>query len=363
MGLESYITDIATGSKVSVDNDNGLEKNSLVVATRPLKRFNNVTKAFINPDYGYNMNVNAATSGTPEYIHDGGDSTYWTASDITGTNWKFGNEDQAHTGTQSIGGAFTVDGDVMQCVKGTTIDLSDYEAISGWIYVENWEDDELRIYGWDTGTPVQVGTYVNIGNYVNVGDTGIWQKFTIPFSDMNLEAEIMDAIRIEVVATVDPPDFYLDDIRLDAAGNGVAPIAFSLTPNLGKWLYVHSFSVVLVDIFTPVVTGSAVPKLSYDKLLNQTLSNGIVYHRTINGKIEFAFNFKTLAEVLSFPGLTIEDIGSDGVNMFMKLDMPFVSPHLLKPETDDSIVFTISDDLSELKFFRVFAACTEEVGE
>jgi hypothetical protein len=251
----------------------------------------------------------------------------------------------------------------MQCAKGTTIDLDDYESISGWVYIEDWVDDELRIFGWDTITPTQVGNYVNIGDYVNTGDTGVWQKFTIPFVNMSLESEIIDAIRIQVVAANGFPNFYLDDIRLDSAGDDVAPVTFSLTPTIGKWLYVHNFSIVLVDEFTPAVTGSAAPALSYDKFLKQTLTNGIVYHRTINGKIEFAFNFKTLAEILSFPGLTIEDIGSDGVNMFMKINMPFLEPHILKPEGDDSITFTISDDLSELKFFRVFAACTEEVEE
>ena len=360
MGIKTHITDISNNLKASIDNDNGLEKNSLVVATRPLKKFDNATKFFVNPTYGFNMNVNAATSGTPEYIHDGGDNTYWEASTIVGI-WTFDDTDQAHTGTQSINATSTVNDDIMQCKKSTTIDLSDYGAISGWIYITSWLPGEIRVFGWNTSTSLQIGDDVNIGDYINVGDLNIWQKFNISLVDMDLQNNTIDAIRTKVVATGDAPNFYLDDIQLEALSGGIPPIEFSLKADVGKWLYIYNYSIIFVDTFSPILTDSTMPKLSYDKILNQTLSNGVVYHRIVDGKIEFSFNFKTLAEILSFPGLTIEDLGSDGTNTFMKLSISFIEPIILKSEDADQVCFHVADDLSTLKIFRISAACTEEV--
>lgn len=47
------------------------------------------TKFFLNPGFGANMNLNAGFTGTPELIHNGGNTTEYTASAVQGTKFSF----------------------------------------------------------------------------------------------------------------------------------------------------------------------------------------------------------------------------------------------------------------------------------
>ena len=58
------------------------EANALVVATRPLKTFENAIRFFTSDNEGIDMNVDASSGGTPELIHDGIDNVYWTGTTI-----------------------------------------------------------------------------------------------------------------------------------------------------------------------------------------------------------------------------------------------------------------------------------------
>ncbi len=59
-----------------------------VVYTEPFKNFVSEGFFFINDTFGIDMNQNVTFSGTPEIIHDGGTTSAWTASIISGT-WNF----------------------------------------------------------------------------------------------------------------------------------------------------------------------------------------------------------------------------------------------------------------------------------
>lgn len=72
---------------------------------------------FLNPTFGADMNVNVGFSGTPEGIHDGGDKTLWTASNLTGSNFVFTSTTHAKQGIATVvdfsllsGDAVTIDG-------------------------------------------------------------------------------------------------------------------------------------------------------------------------------------------------------------------------------------------------------------
>jgi len=67
--IKNYITDPKTGIKAEVVNSD--ENNALVVATRPLKTFDNKLTYFSNPTYGIEMNQDGASGGTAIEIHDG----------------------------------------------------------------------------------------------------------------------------------------------------------------------------------------------------------------------------------------------------------------------------------------------------
>lgn len=361
MAIKILISDPKTEKQASIVD--GGEENALVVATRPLKSFYNKIKFFTNPDYGYNTNVAVGFSGTPIHIHNGIDNVYWLASVISGT-WIFNSTTQAHTGTKSIDASATTNNDTAQIAKGSTIDLSNYVAITGWVYLSSWNDrgtKGIQLYGWDTSTAAIVGSEINLKDYINIGLIGSWQKFVIPLPHMNLVGETIDAIRIKTVdiGAGSPPSYYLDDIQIEETKT---PIEFSIEPDPGTWLHVNNYSLLLVDAYASTLTDATMPYLSYDKLLGETsLTNGILYQRVIDGEVLLSFPFRDLGDILMFPGAKIENCGSDNTNTFLKILVDLIEPIVLKAENGDKISFIISDDLSGLLKLTVSANCKEEL--
>ena len=88
----------------------------LLVYTDPLKNLIEETKFVVNPSFGIAMNQDVGFTGTPDVIHDGTDTTAWTASALSGT-WTF--NDSTHAGqaivtvvdyTNNSGDAIEIDG-------------------------------------------------------------------------------------------------------------------------------------------------------------------------------------------------------------------------------------------------------------
>ena len=361
MTLKSLIIDRDNKVAASVSAEKG-EKSGLVVATRPLKLLENKIEFFSNPDYGHNMNIALGFAGVPVPIHNGIDNAYWTAFVVSGT-WTFDSAAQAHTGAKSIDGTATVNNDIAQIAKGASQDLTDYVAITGWIYLSLWDDrgrKGIRLYGWDIGTSTRVGIVVNLKNYINIGLTGSWQKFAIPLEDMNLVDQAIDAVRIQTI-DVGPgvaPNYYLDDIQIEEQ---VATQEFSIAPIDHKWLYVNNYSIFIAGAHAGILADATMPCLSSDKLLGvASLTHGILYQRVINGRITLSFPFRDLGDILMFPGARIESYGSDGKDAFLKIFVELYTPILLKQENEDKITFLISDDLSGLFKLVISANCSEE---
>lgn len=362
MPIKCLIIDPSTEIQASVINAG--EENALVVATRQLKSYTNKIKFFTNPEYGYGMNIAAGFSGTPEHIHNGIDNVYWFASAVSGT-WVFNSTAQAHTGTKSIDALATTNNSTAQIAKGSTIDLSGYVAITGWVYLSSWDDrgtKGIEMYGWDTVSSLMIGSVVDLRDYIDIGLINSWQKFTVPLSSMFLTDKIIDAVRFRTVdfGPGNPPNYYLDDIQIEET---IAPVEFRIEPDKNTWLHVNNYSIFLADVYDATLLNATMPNLSYDKLLGETsLTNGILYQRVIGGKIPLSFPFRNLGEILMFPGAKIaaESCGSDGTNTFLKIFVDLGEPIVLKSEDDDRISFMVSDDLSGLLKLVISANCREE---
>jgi hypothetical protein len=358
--VKALITDPKTGRAASVADCE--ECSALAVATRPLKTFRNKIEFFSHPDHGYNMNIASGFSGTPVPVHNGTDNAYWTGSIVVGT-WVFNSVTQAHAGTKSVDATATGNNDIAQFTKAAAIDLTGYAAITGWIYLDSWDDrgiKRIQIYGWDVGTSSLVGRKRNLKDYINIGLTDSWQKFVISLDDLNLIGETIDAIRVKTVDTGpgDPPNYYLDDVQIE---ENFDPIEFTIKPDNGKWLHVNSYSILAVDAYATTLTDATMPFLSYDKLLNiSSLENGILYRRNISGEVPLSFPFRNLSDVLIFPGAKIEDYGADATNAFLKILVDLGEPIILKAENDDSISFRVSDNLTGLIKLIISANCREE---
>jgi hypothetical protein len=162
---------------------------------------------------------NVVAYPSAEDVHDGLDHTYWTASNIVDTSFEFNSIVRNHTpgGSQSIYYSLVGNGDVCQFRRPEgMLDLSQYSSLSGWIYVTSWGGgDNLQFYGWDVGSDTIVGNSVNLSAYINTGTLNAWQEFIIPLTDMALDGESIDGIRIQAVNN---PNGSLDDIELVSAG-------------------------------------------------------------------------------------------------------------------------------------------------
>ena len=366
MSIKSNITDKSTNISAEVVDGTG-EKKALVVATRPLKTFENSVEFFTNPTYGSDMNQNAAFGGTPEKVHDGIDSVLWTGSQIVGTTVTFDDTGQNHTaaGTKSI--LFDRPGatNTIQIAKGSNLDLSGYTALTLWVYVDNnWTTDSFSIYGYDTGTVSVIGTPVNLQDYFNQGNNDVWQKISIPLEDMDLTTETIDAIRITCISTTGvKPTFYLDDIQFEETGD---PLSFSLEAEKGTWLHVEEFTISIADAYAGTVeTGSdtlfpTMPSIPYDDFLGVTLTSGVNYRRIQDGETKFSQTILKFIDLIELAGTEIIGSGSDGTNTWLSIRAKHIEPIVLKPENDDILSFTISEDLSGLLRFRISAGCKIE---
>lgn len=357
MSVKSLIIDHSTGLKAAVVD--GEEKNALVVATRPLKIYDNVLKFFINESYGADLNQNVTLGGTPVKIHNGIDNVLWTASAISGI-WTFDSTAQAHAGTRSIDGTATGKNSTAQFAKGSSQDLTGYTSISGWIYLTGWGagTQHLQFFGWNVSTGVIVGNLINIDDYINTGILNSWQKFTISLSDMGLAGATISAFRLVVTATSITPNFYLDDLQIEETGT---PIEFQLEPDTGTWLHVNSFQILMADAYSGTVADGTMPSIPYDSLLGvSALVTGISYKRVTSGEIVSSAVIKQFLDFMAFSNANVTGYGSDGTNTWITVNMQFTEPVILKSEEEDKMSLTINDDLSDLLLLRVGAGSKVE---
>lgn len=354
MGIGISIVDRLRKHAAEVDVSPG-ERNALIVATRDLKEYEGFLQPVFNPLLGIDMNVNAAYSGTPEHVHDGTDNAYWTGTAISGVKFTFNSALQNHTpaGSKSVWSNRSVTGDTAQFAKGSSLDLSGYIAITFWIYiVDNWAaGDSVSIYGWDTGAASMVGTPVSIENYMESGTFGKWQKIAIPFEQMNLVGETIDALRLEVDAISGlPPSFFIDDIQIEELGT---PAIFSVAPDPGTWLWVVRQKIVIAAAYDAILTDGTVPNLSFDDLLGVSVANGIVYTERSNGQ-ESNFAIRQLSDVVQLPSIPRFGAVCDGTNTMLWVETNSYHPVPLKYEENDRISYIIQDDFSGFLLARVF---------
>ena len=341
------------------------ENNALVVATRDLKTFNNKPQFYLDENGSKDMNVNVTYSGTPDKVHDGTDSALWTATAIVGAaRWTFDSTDQNHTpaGTKSIKATSTVGGDIMQVAKGSSVDLSNYTAITAWVYITSWSVGAgIDMYGWDTGTGLQVGDSIDLSEYVDITTLNAWQKIAVPLGDFGLTASTIDSFRIIIVKGVKNPDFYLDDIQIEEVGESVE---FTIEPRKGTWLYIKRFDITIVDAYDATLADSTLPNIPYEGFLGVgSLTTGILIQRIQLGEVLFQATIKDLIDFIALADMKIVSQGFDGTNTWIKLSQEMEVPLLLKAEDEDKHRYVIRDNLSGLKILWVNVATYEEERE
>ena len=370
MSLSIIITDPRNGLNSQIVNEE--EENALVVATRPLKTFENEVKFFTSSTYGIDMNIGRTIDYT-EHIYDGTDNAYWTASIISGGKWTLDSTDQNHTvpvGSHSLKSNNSATGNTVQLLRSSDIILTNYNLLIIWVYVDdNWTiGDSIIIYGWDSNTSTIVGNSVKLEDYFIYNNYGVWQQITIPLVDMNLTEETLDSLRVQI-STSDPlgPLFYLDDFQFQGTSGKVDASTFLVEPELGTWLYISKITISIANVYSAIVTvkdateNATLPGLSYNQILGETaLSSGILYQRVHNKEIQFLAIIRQLSDLLQIPGAVLINQISDGTNTFITIDVGYSEPIILKPENKDFLSIAINDNLSGLLFMRIAATGKSE---
>ena len=144
------------------------DESGQIVYTHPLREFAPESSSFVNPDNGIEMAVSGGFSGTPVLVHNGGDTSAWTGSNIVGNTVDFNSSTRPRTGSFSVRVNSPNVSDVWQFDRGSDITVSSYVAITMWINVNRrWgTGDTVTLFGWDTGLGSIVGNSVNIEDYI-----------------------------------------------------------------------------------------------------------------------------------------------------------------------------------------------------
>ena len=105
------------------------------------------------------------------------------------------------------------------------------------------------------------------------------------------------------------------------------------------------------------------PNLTWNKILNVTLQNGLLYRRYNLGEITYSANWKHITDILSSPGSKINNHFSDGSSVLITLDYDFAEPTILYHTERDKISIQLTDDLSDFDFFKVSANCVSRISK
>lgn len=357
MTLRTRIVDgLGRRNDVEVTNNNSIKASIL-----DYYNFTNEIRYFVNPDYGFNMNINAS-SNLDELVHNGTDNVAWTGSNISGVPLTFNSTVDPVSGSYHINGTSLTNGTTFQLTRSISLGTVDFNSISGWINLINLGNPvaELYISGYDTSTGNPVGNEVSIFDYINTGNTGNYQPFTIPLSDMGLESESIDAFRFTVDILSSTVTFYLDDIYLTSIGTGTGSQIFTLEPNAGETLIVDSYNFYVIDDYDGLTGQNGMMKLEWDKILGETLTYGITYQRSSNGNILFSTNLRRIRSFLTIPYNYIENYASDGTYTMMNIHYRFFEPYVMSGV--DKITLTVNDNMSGFQTFRTSANCKRVLG-
>lgn len=346
------------GSGLGADVFDGEKGKGLVTYTHPRVSAIAQTKAFSNPTNGIDLNVDATFSGTPEGIHNGTDSSLWTASALSGT-WTFNSTAQANTGTRSVDATATVNNSTAQFEVGSPITASNYVALTGFIYIASVgtgggnKEVELRF----RLAGVNVSDIVDLSDFVSSAVTGVWQKFTIPLEEFAISSATLDQLTVTTISTNGtPPDYYLDDIQLEEQGSAV----YTVSADSQSIYKIRQLKITMADAYDSTLADASHQKIPYDSFLGvSSLDSGINFRLVSNEITRFDGQFRRHIDFVAFPGIEVES-GGDGTNTWVSYDVTFDPPAVLDSRTKDTFTITLADDLSGLLYFRVFVRGDKE---
>ena len=323
--------------------DGTLETDSrgVNVYTTPSREYFGAGLRLIDSTGSSEMAVDGSIGGTPDSAYIDSTTANWTQAAISGA-WDFASTAiTAQGGTQSIDATGTIDSSQMQLERTSSISLTNYSALSGYVYLTSFNVSkhtismEVRLAG------ILQGVSVDITDFVDVGLLNTWQRFVIPKGIMLLEGESVD----QVVFTTNsssgqPPNYYLDTINIEEQGG----VLYSFTPPPGLVFELYSVDFVLRD------NVSIIEPENFMGL--PALTNGVRVRTQVDGITRFSGGVKSIADWL--------DGGSNIKSVIQGTSTAAVQIQGIAPGTTiringnkgDNYNLSISDNLSSLTSFK-----------
>jgi len=351
--IKTNITDGTENQyKAEVTADNALKVATVVYA--PMEP---AAKFFQHPVYGIDMNRNF--SDTPaELIHNGTDSSAWTAIQTVGTSMVFDDTNNPDTGSKNISITNSSNGDIAIFDRGSDMTITTEIALQGRIYITSLADNraDIKFSAWDVTGAVRVGDEQKVFDYIDKDILGVYQTFIIPIADLGIEGLTFDGLYMKLER--DGSYIDLDNITWTEAGVAIGTTTYELTPDKGADLYVDGFILNMADAYAGTVANGTMPSLRYDGFLGEgTLSSPMVYRVHNNEDVTFVATFSQLIDFMQFGSPEFRATGSDGVNSWFTLYIGLKAPIILHQDLSQKITLTLSSNLAGSLFFRFSADC------
>lgn len=333
-------------AKIHTPSEPGHEKiPGLVVYNHNIETGTPLLEFFADETGSVEQNINASGAGTLTGVHNGGDTSLWTAAAVSGT-WDFASTTQANSGTHSIE-LGTRDGDTASFTWPTAGDLSvsAYNSFRGFIYITSWPNSgnkEVTIQLHLNGAAI--GSAVALSNYIDTSVQDTWQLFTIPMSDFQTLSSAFDAVWVSMVDSGkgSAPSGFLDDTSFVQSGTGGTEV-FSVKPPLDEVWVVNRIK------WTAVATSSAI---KYDEFFGISgLTNGYQLSFTSGGRTIQTFLARDFFDMLQYPNVTAQIISGTSSIFELYYDIPQELQTLIGAR-EQSIELVVRDDLSSMTKFR-----------
>lgn len=309
---------------------------------------------FVNDTYGDDMTQNAGP-GSIDYIVygenvDSSATGEWIGSAITGV-WDFASTDESHSGTVSVDGSATVDGDIAEFDAEVAVDLTGSIFLTGWIILTAYPavgTKSINIYGYYSGATV--GTSANLFNYIDTAELDVWQPFIIPLAEMDLSTATISSIRIETSYSLaaSQVDFYLDDIHITQGTR----IEYRVTPPDDTELIITHIGMVVCASYDSTLANATVPNIPCETFMGLTLSNGLRYHVEVDGVIIDDDTMYDLLDFMTLMDMHIVNHGGNATELWIYMEHNLEIPLRLKGSTDDHLSVELLDNFSSLVRFN-----------
>ena len=256
---------------------------------------------------------------------------------------------------RSIQATATVNNDVLEIITpGADVDLNNYSALTGWIYLTGWSTGgtkDVEIEFWLDGAIADSTVKVSIGSVINTTLFNQWQKFTFSLGNFQASSSMIDSIRIRNVDIGGgaPVNFWMDYIQIQEIGE---PIEFSLAIPKDAVFHMDTLRFTLAA----PLTGDVPNNLSFDSLMGlDSLTTGFTLKRVQRGVTQFSLPVKDIGSLME-AGADIRNQVSDGVNTYVTFEVKFNEElFTIQSNKGDLLTVTVNDDLSSLLKFSAFA--------